>query len=37
MDHESGEVSAEWNSLIDFLMSVMEIGAYLVDYDGTDL
>lgn len=36
-DHESGEVSAEWNSLIDFLMSEMEIGAYLVDYDGNDL
>ncbi len=34
--HEEGEIVNSWERLIDWLMEELEIGAMLVDYDGTD-
>lgn len=34
--HEEGEISSSWKRLIDWLMEELEIGAMLVNYDGTD-
>lgn len=36
LNHEDGEVSNRWESLIEWLMEELEIGAMLVNYDGSD-
>jgi cell wall assembly regulator SMI1 len=35
-NHEEGEVTSSWKRLIDWLMEELELGAMLVNYDGTD-
>lgn len=35
-NHEIGTVSRKWNSFVDWLMSEMDEGSQLVDYDGED-
>lgn len=35
-NHEDGDISNRWKRLIDWLMEELEIGAMLVNYDGTD-
>jgi cell wall assembly regulator SMI1 len=34
--HEEGEISSSWERLIDWFMEELDIGAMLVNYDGTD-
>lgn len=34
--HEEGEVINSWKRLIDWMMEELEIGAMIVNYDGTD-
>ncbi|MBX4262261.1 SMI1/KNR4 family protein [Clostridium estertheticum] len=34
--HETGEITESWERLIDWLMSELEIGASLTNYDGSD-
>lgn len=35
-NHEEGEITNSWETLIDWLMEELEMGAMLVNYDGTN-